>query len=77
MVGGYFDSVSLGVYNATVVIASVISFLSVIPLVTTLFADTSFKSGTPAEASSGVTFAFYLVTLAFLPAKPFAAAVAL
>ncbi|MDG7008043.1 MAG: oligosaccharide flippase family protein [Nitrososphaerota archaeon] len=76
VVGGYLNPISLGVYNATVVISSVVSSLFVAPLSTALFAETSFSSETHAEVSRGVSLALRFVLLTVLPVSLFAAAVA-
>lgn len=76
VVGGYLNPTSLGVYNATIVISTVLSSLFIVPLVTALFAETSFSSETPVEVSRGVALALRFSTLTVLPASLFAAAVA-
>jgi O-antigen/teichoic acid export membrane protein len=76
VVGGVLNPISLGVYNATVLVSSVISSLFVYPLVTALFAETSFSSETAAAVSRGTTLALRFGTLTVLPASLFAAAVA-
>ena len=76
VVGGYLDPISLGVYNATVVISSVISSLFVGPLSIALFAEAAFSSGTPSQVSRGVSLALRFLLLTVLPASLFAAAVA-
>ena len=76
VVGGYLDPVSLGVYNATVAISSVVSSLFVVPLSIALFAETSFSSETQAEVSRGVSLALRFLMLTALPASLFAAALA-
>jgi O-antigen/teichoic acid export membrane protein len=76
VVGGYLDPVSLGVYNATVVISSVIAAFFVGPLTTVLFAETSLSSETHGEVSKGAELALRFSTLTVLPASLFAAATA-
>lgn len=76
VVGGYLDPTSLGVYNATLVIASILTSLFVLPLVTTLFAETSFSSLTRAVVSRGVSLALRFEILTLLPASFFASAAA-
>ena len=76
VVGGYLNPVSLEVYNATVVISSVISSLFVIPLSTAVFAESAFSSETHAEVSRGVSLALRFLLLTVLPASLFAAAAA-
>jgi O-antigen/teichoic acid export membrane protein len=76
VVGGYLNPLSLGVYNATVVVSSVVSALLLVPLTTALFAETSFSSETPAEVSKGTALALRFSTVTILPASLFAAAVA-
>jgi O-antigen/teichoic acid export membrane protein len=76
VVGGYLDPVSLGVYNATVVISSVLSAFFVNPLVTALFAETSLSSESDEEVRTGTTLALRFSMLTVLPASLFAAAVA-
>ena len=76
VVGGYLDPISLGVYNATVAISGVISFLFVVPLSTALFAEAAFSSETHAEVSRGVSLALRFIMLTVLPASLFGAAVA-
>ena len=76
VVGGYLDTGSLAVYNATVQISSVLSAVFVSPLVTALFAETSLSSESREQVRQGTGLAlrFSLVTL--LPASFFAAAMA-
>ena len=76
VVGGYLDPISLGIYNATVVISSIISSLFVAPLSIALFAESAFSSETPAEVSRGVSLALRFLLLTALPASLFAAALA-
>lgn len=76
VVGGFLTPVSLGVYNATVVVSSVLSSLFVVPLVTALFAETSFSSSSPIDVSRGFALALRFGMLTVLPASLFAAAVA-
>lgn len=76
VVGGFLDPVSLGVYNATVVISTVMSSLFVAPLSIALFAEAAFSSETNTEVSKGVSLALRFVMLTVLPASLFAAAVA-
>lgn len=76
VVGGYLDPVSLGVYNATIMISTVISSLFVAPLSITLFAESAFSSDTPAQVSRGVSLALRFLVLTVLPASLFSTAVA-
>ena len=76
VVGGYLNPGSLAIYNATVQISSVLSAFFVVPLVTTLFAETSLSAESEHEIRTGSSLAlrFSLVTL--LPASLLAAAMA-
>ena len=76
VVGGYLDPISLGVYNATVAISTVISSLFVAPLSIALFAEAAFSSEAPAQVSRGVSLALRFLLLTALPASFFAAALA-
>ena len=76
VVGGYLNPGSLGIYNATVVISGVVSFLLVAPLTTALFAETSFSSGREDEVRQGTSVALRFATIAVLPTSLFAAAMA-
>jgi O-antigen/teichoic acid export membrane protein len=76
VVGGYLNPLSLGVYNATVVVSSIVFALFLGPLTTALFAETSFSSETPAEVAKGVSLALRFIALAVLPASLFASAMA-
>jgi O-antigen/teichoic acid export membrane protein len=76
VVGGYLPPASLAVYNATVVISSLVSALFVGPLTTALFAETSFSAASPSEVARGTALALRFTALTVLPASFFAAAVA-
>ena len=76
VVGGYLSPTSLGVYNATVVISSLVAALFVAPLSTALFAETSFSAEAAAEVSKGTGLALRFTFLTVLPASFFAAAMA-
>jgi O-antigen/teichoic acid export membrane protein len=76
VVGGYLDPVSLGIYNAAVTIASVISQLFVVPLTTTLFAEASFSHRSKEELTRGTALALRFTAITVLPASFLAAAVA-
>lgn len=75
VVGGYLNLGDLAVYNATVTISTVLAAFFVTPLVTALFAESSFSSETIAEVSRGVYLALRFALLTVLPASLFAAAV--
>lgn len=74
VVGGYLNSESLAVYNATVTISGVLSAFFITPLVTALFAESSLSSESRDELrlGTGLSIRFLLMTL--LPASLFAAA---
>ena len=76
VVGGYLNPGALGIYNATVVISGVVSFLLVGPLTTALFAETSFSSGKEDEVRQGTSLALRFAVIAVLPTALFAAAMA-
>ena len=76
VVGGYLNPTSLGIYNASVVIATVLASFFGTPLTTALFAETSFSSEAPAEVSRGLALAIRFGILTVVPASLFAAAVA-
>ena len=76
VVGGYLNPDSLGIYNATIVVSSVVSALLVAPLTTALFAETSFSSGRDDEVRQGTSLALRFAIMAVLPASLFAAAMA-
>ncbi|MDE1854298.1 MAG: oligosaccharide flippase family protein [Thaumarchaeota archaeon] len=76
VVGGYLSLGSLGVYNAAVQISSVLSSFFVFPLVTALFAETSFSSASEDEVRRGTSLAFRFSLVTLLPASLFAAAMA-
>jgi O-antigen/teichoic acid export membrane protein len=76
VVGGYLNPLALGVYNATVVVSSIVSALFIVPLTTALFAETSFSSERPTEVSRGSSLALRFSSLIVLPASLFAAAMA-
>lgn len=76
VVGGFLSPVSLAVYNAAVIISSVVGAFFLIPLVTAHFAETSFSAESQSEVSKGVTLALRFGLLTVLPASLFAAATA-
>jgi O-antigen/teichoic acid export membrane protein len=76
VVGGYLSLGSLGVYNAAVQISGVLAAFFVIPLVTALFAETSFSSESEAEVRVGTSLALRFIMVTLLPASLFAAAMA-
>ena len=76
VVGGYLAPTSLGVYNAAVVISSLVSALFLGPLTTALFAETSFSAASLSEVSRGTGLALRFGALTILPSSLFAAAMA-
>ena len=76
VVGGYLNTGSLGVYNATVTISTVLAAFFVTPLVTALFAETSFSSEKREDVARGTGLAIRFVMMTLLPASFFAAALA-
>jgi O-antigen/teichoic acid export membrane protein len=76
VVGGYLNPGSLAVYNATVTISGVLSSFFVVPLVTALFAETSFSAKKTEEVSAGAGLAIRFLMVTLLPASLFAAALA-
>jgi O-antigen/teichoic acid export membrane protein len=76
VVGGYLSPNSLAIYNGTVVISSVLSAFFVSPLVTALFAETSFSSESEEEVRLGTSLAIRFSIITLLPASLFAAAMA-
>jgi O-antigen/teichoic acid export membrane protein len=76
VVGGYLSPSDLAVYNATVAISSVLSSFFVVPLVTALFAETSFSAARSEEVAKGTGLAVRFVMVTLLPASFFAAALA-
>ncbi len=69
VVGGYLDPLSLGVFNAAVTIASLLSSLFVYPISTALFAEVSSSSHIPEHISAGTRLALRFMILAVLPAS--------
>ncbi len=69
VVGGYLDPLSLGIFNAAVTIASLLSALLVSPLSTALFAEVSSSSHIPEDISAGTRLALRFMILAVLPAS--------
>ncbi|MDG6900496.1 MAG: oligosaccharide flippase family protein [Nitrososphaerota archaeon] len=76
VVGGYLSPTYLGVYNAAVVISSLVSALFLGPLTTALFAETSFSAASPSEISRGTALALRFGALSVLPSSLLAAAMA-
>jgi O-antigen/teichoic acid export membrane protein len=76
VVGGYLSPSDLAVYNATVTISGVLSSFFVVPLVTALFAETSFSAARREEVAKGTGLAVRFVMVTLLPASFFAAALA-
>lgn len=74
VVGGYLNPSDLAVYNATVTISSVLSSFFIVPLVTALFAETSFSAERTAEVAKGTGLALKFLMVTLLPASLFAAA---
>lgn len=76
VVGGYLNPASLGIYNATIIISSLVSALFVVPLTTALFAETSFSAEVTSKVSKGASLALRFTALTVLPASFLAAAMA-
>jgi len=76
VVGGYLNPGSLAVYYATIQVSSILSSLFVTPLVTTLFAETSFSSEREPEVKRGTSLALRFVSFTLLPASLLVAAMA-
>lgn len=74
IVGGFTKS--LGVYNAVIQISSVLSAISISPLLTTLLPEASFSSRSVDEVSNGVRLATRFIVLTLLPTSLLAAALA-
>ncbi len=74
VVGGYLSPSDLAIYNATVTISSVLSAFFVLPLVTALFAETSFSAERAAEVAKGTGLALRFLLVTLLPASLLAAA---
>ena len=73
VVGGYLNSVSLGVYNAAVIISSILGALFVAPLTTALLPEIS-SSNSESDISNGLRLAFRFTVLLVLPASMLVAA---
>ncbi len=74
IVGGYLNPTSLGIYNAAITIASVLTAFFVAPLATAFFAETSASSRNPEEVATGVALATRFAFTAVLPASFYASA---
>lgn len=76
IVGGYLSLGSLGVYNAAITISSVLGAFFVSPMITALFAETSYSAENEAEVRLGTRLALRFLVATLLPASFFAAAMA-
>lgn len=74
VVGGYLSPSDLAVYNATVTISSILSSFFVVPLVTTLFAETSFSAARAIEVAKGTGLAMKFLLVTLFPASLLAVA---
>jgi len=68
VVGGYLNSASLGVYNAALVVSSILGSLFVSPLATALLPEMS-SSNSDADISNGLRLALRFAFLLVLPAS--------
>ncbi|MDG6908080.1 MAG: oligosaccharide flippase family protein [Nitrososphaerota archaeon] len=73
ILGGYTQS--LGVYNAAITISSVLSFVFVTPVITTLLPEASWSSKIEGEVSNGARLAIRFSVLGLFPVSLFVAAV--
>lgn len=76
VVGGYLQPSSLAIYYATVTISSVLSAFFLAPLVTALFAETSFSSGNEKQVRQGTGLALRFTLVSLFPASLMAVAMA-
>lgn len=76
IVGGYLPPSSLAIYYAAVTISSVLYMFFVTPLVTALFAETSFSSKNESQVRQGTGLALRFTLVTLLPASLMAVAMA-
>lgn len=74
VVGGYLHPSSLAIYYATVTISSILSAFFVLPLVTALFAETSFSSENVNQVKHGTGLALRFTLVTLFPASLLAVA---
>jgi O-antigen/teichoic acid export membrane protein len=73
ILGGYTQS--LGVYNAVLTIASILSIVLVFPLITTLLPEASSSAKTDTDISNGTRLALRFLVLGLLPVSLLAASI--